>query len=98
MLEREELISQLTIDTQEKIMNMGKRAKPDEMERLIREICAQNAYTLAEHAIILNRKTTHALYDKYLTPLLQEHKIDKTNPEKPNHPNQKYRTILSEKK
>ena len=98
VLEREELISQLTIDTQEKIMNLGKRAKPDEMERLIREICAQNAYTLAELAIILNRKTTHALYDKYLTPLLREHKIEKTNPEKPNHPNQKYRTILSEKK
>ena len=98
VLEREELISQLTIDTQEKIMNLGKRAKPDEMERLIREICSQNAYTLAELAIILNRKTTHALYDKYLTPLLREHKIEKTNPEKPNHPNQKYRTILSEKK
>ena len=97
-LDREQLISLLTIDTQEKVLNLGKRASPDDMMRLIREICAQKTLTAAELAMILNRKSTNALYNRYLLPLLREHKIEKTNPEKPNHPNQKYRTILSEKR
>ena len=97
-LDREQLISLLTIDTQEKVLNLGKRASPDDMMRLIREICAQRSFTATELAVILNRKNKRALSDRYLLPLLREHKIEKTNPEKPNHPNQKYRTILSEKK
>ena len=97
-LNREQLISLLTIDTQEKVLNLGKRASPDDMMRLIREICAQRSFTATELAVILNRKNKRALSDRYLLPLLREHKIEKTNPEKPNHPNQKYRTILSEKK
>ena len=97
-LNREQLISLLTIDTQEKVLNLGKRASPDDMMRLIREICAQRSFTATELAVILNRKNKRALSDRYLLPLLREHKIEKTNPEKPNHPNQKYRTIRSEKK
>ena len=96
--DRNQLISLLTIDTQERVLNLGKRACPDDMMRLIREICAQNIFTVAELAAILNRKNTKDLYNRYLLPLLRDHKIEKTNPEKPNHPNQKYRTILSEKK
>lgn len=95
-LTRENLVSLLTIDTQERVWSLGKRASPDDMMRLIREICAQNIFTVAELAAILNRKNTKDLYNRYLLPLLREHKIEKTNPEKPNHPNQKYRTILSD--
>ena len=95
---RENLVSLLTIDTQEKVWSLVKRTKPRDMMGLIREICAQNIFTVSELAVILNRKNTKDLYNRYIFPLLREHKIEKTNPEKPNHPNQKYRTILSEKK
>ena len=86
---RENLVSLLTIDTQEKVWSLVKRTKPRDMMGLIREICAQNIFTVSELAVILNRKNTKDLYNRYIFPLLREHKIEKTNPEKPNHPKPK---------
>lgn len=98
-LSRDILIESLSADTREKIKKLGRRVSDvDDMKILIREICAQNTFTLVELATILNRKTTHSVYERYIVPLLQEQKLEKTNPEKPNHPYQRYRAILSGKK
>ena len=67
------------------------------MEQTIREICSQKDFTLDELCIILGRKNSKTLYDNYIKKLLNEKKLIKTNPDKPTSPNQKYKTVLSQK-
>jgi len=95
--EKEELLNILSEETKFRINRVGKRTNPEYMKEIIREICSQADFTLDELCIILERKKRSTLYDNYITKLLNEKKLQKTNPEKPTSPKQKYRTILSQK-
>jgi len=90
------LLNKLSDETKLKISEIGKRTKPDEMKLIIREICSQADFTIDELCIILEKKSRSTFYYKYITELVSEKKIQKTNPEKPTSPKQKYRTILSQ--
>ena len=95
--QRDELLNRLSDETKYNVSTIGKRANPEKMEHIIREICSQADFTLDELCIILERKSRSTLYDWHISPLLNEKKIQSTNPGKPTHPQQKYRTILSQK-
>jgi len=95
--EKEKLLNLLSEETKFRINRVGKRTNPEYMKEIIREICSQADFTLDELCIILARKNRSTLYDNYIKKLLNEEKIQKTNPEKPTSPKQKYRTILSQK-
>ena len=94
---RDELISTFSKPLQNKIFTIGKRASPETMFLIIREICAERDSTLEEISLILNRKNKKDIYNRYLSPLLSEGKIIKIFPENPHHPNQKYRAVLTAK-
>ncbi len=93
--QRDTLLHKLSDETKITLTTIGKRTYPDKMKQIIREICSQSDFSLDELCIILERKSRSTLYDNYISQLLNEKKLQKTNPEKPNHPDQKYRTILS---
>ena len=95
--EKERLLILLSDETRSRIKSVGKRTNPENMEQTIREICSQKDFTLDELCIILGRKNSKTLYDNYIKKLLNEKKLIKTNPDKPTYPNQKYRTVLSQK-
>jgi predicted HTH transcriptional regulator len=94
--QRDLLLNKLSDETKSKINITGKRTKPDGMKLIIREICSQGDFTIDDLCIILEKKSRSTFYSKYITELVSERKIQKTNPEKPTSPKQKYRTILSQ--
>ncbi|WFN36725.1 hypothetical protein L1994_11410 [Methanomicrobium antiquum] len=97
LTERDLLLSSLSEETKMALLKLGKRTRPEIMKDLIREICSQKDFTLDELCIILGRKNSKTLYDNYIKKLLNEKKLIKTNPDKPTSPNQKYKTVLSQK-
>jgi hypothetical protein len=94
--QRDILSKKLSDGTRTKLYKMGKRSKPFEMKQIIREICSLADFTIDELCIILDRKSRSTFYSKYISELMNEKKIQRTNPEKPTSPKQKYRTILSQ--
>jgi len=95
--QRDVLLNKLSDETKYNVTTIGKRANPEKMKHIIREICSQADFSLDELCIILERKSRSTLYNRYISSLVDEKKIQKTSPEKPTHPHQKYRTILSQK-
>ena len=97
LTERDLLLSSLSEETKMALLKLGKRTRPEIMKDLIREICSQSELSLEEICLILERKSKVTIYNAYITPLLNEKKLIKTNPDKPTSPNQKYKTVLSQK-
>ncbi|MDD3052555.1 MAG: ATP-binding protein [Candidatus Cloacimonetes bacterium] len=95
--EKDKLLTLLSNETKIRINEVGKRTNPEFMKEIIREICSQEDFTLDELCIILGRKNRTTLYDNYIKKMLNEKKLIKTNPDKPTSPNQKYKTVLSQK-
>ena len=81
----------LPLELKERIKQLGKRANPKEMERLIIDLCNWNPLSLKEIAKLINRKTSSVRY-LYLNKLIAQGKLFYTIPEMLNHPNQKYTT------
>jgi DNA-binding transcriptional ArsR family regulator len=96
LTERDLLLSSLSEETKMALLKLGKRTRPEIMKDLIREICSQSEFTIDELCIILEKKSRSTFYYKYISELVKEKKLIKTNPEKPTYPNQKYRTVLSQ--
>ena len=88
------LLVELPPDLQEKVRQLGQRAKPEKMEEIILELCAVHDYNLEELSIILKRRPNH-LREKFLNSLMKKGKLGYTRPEVINHPKQAYRTITS---
>ncbi|EHQ36271.1 Fic family protein [Methanoplanus limicola] len=97
LTERDLLLSSLSEETKMALLKLGKRTRPEIMKDLIREICSQAEFTIDELCIILEKKSRSTFYYKYISGLLNEKKLIKTNPDKPTSPNQKYKTFLSQK-
>lgn len=97
LTERDLLLSSLSEETKMALLKLGKRTRPEIMKDLIREICSQAEFTIDELCIILEKKSRSTFYYKYISGLLNEKKLIKTNPDKPTSPNQKYKTVLSQK-
>jgi hypothetical protein len=73
-----------------KSVRVRKRARPEEMRRVIRSLCAVQALTLSELAELLGRAPA-SLQNHYLTPMLKAGSLQLLFPHHPNHPQQRYR-------
>ena len=81
---------------EERIKKIGKRAKPDEMKKLVIELCSLKPMSLLELANILKRKTSSLRY-LYVNPLIESGELFYTIPEMLSHPDQKYTTVKNKK-
>ena len=77
---------------EERVARIGKRAKPDEMKKLVIELCSLKPMSLLELANILKRKTSSLRY-LYVNPLIESGELFYTIPEMLSHPDQKYTTV-----
>ena len=77
---------------EERVEKIGKRAKPDEMKKLVIELCSLKPMSLLELANILKRKTSSLRY-LYVNPLIESGELFYTIPEMLSHPDQKYTTV-----
>lgn len=77
---------------EERVAGIGKRAKPDEMKKLVIELCRLEPMSLLELANILKRKPSSLRY-LYVNPLIESGELFYTIPEMLSHPDQKYTTV-----
>ena len=77
---------------EERVARIGKRAKPDEMKKLVIELCKLEPMSLLELANILKRKPSSLRY-LYVNPLIESGELFYTIPEMLSHPDQKYTTV-----
>ena len=77
---------------EERVEKIGKRAEPDEMKKLVIELCSLKPMSLLELANILKRKTSSLRY-LYVNPLIESGELFYTIPEMLSHPDQKYTTV-----
>ena len=77
---------------EERVEKIGKRAKPDEMKKLVIELCSLKPMSLLELANILKRKPSSLRY-LYVNPLIESGELFYTIPEMLSHPDQKYTTV-----
>lgn len=84
----------LPAELRAKIDFLGKKASRESIEELILEICNYKPCSPEVLAKILNRQSNH-IYREYIKPLKDAGKLGFTIPEMPNHPDQAYKTIIS---
>ncbi len=86
---------ELPKDIQQQIKRQGKKAKPEEMLRLVEQILASQELSTSQLARFLDR-TPEYVRCTYLKPLVEQGRIAPSNPENPTDPNQTYRTAPPE--
>lgn len=83
--------SLLPKDLQDKIPPAGTKPRKAEVAGVILEICNFKEFSASDLTAILGRKDRKSLVREYLTPLVEEKKLQYTIPEMPDHPDQKYK-------
>lgn len=73
----------------------GGRGSTEELRQLIIDLCQWKALSAVEIADYVERDRYH-LARNYLRPLVEEGKLERTRPDAPRSPNQKYRTAPDE--
>jgi len=82
----------LPFEVSERLPPLGKRATRDSMRRAILELCSWRPLMPAEIANYLNRKSAKRLVEDYISPLFIDGLLERTIPDNPAHPAQKYKT------
>jgi len=76
---------------------LGRRNKPENVRRAIRQLCAWKPLRAVQLAEVLGRDQIY-LSNNYLNPLVRSGELEYTHPETPEHPQQAYRTTAKGKK
>lgn len=69
---------------------VSRRATPEVIRNLIRQLCAWRPLSADELATLLRRTRIH-LVNEHIRPMVLAGEIERTLPDQPNHPQQKYR-------
>ena len=72
------------------VMRLNRWTPQPELRRLIRGLCRWRPLSAEELSQILDWAKTY-LQSTYIGPMVRAGELEYTNPEKPSHPNQKYR-------
>jgi ATP-dependent DNA helicase RecG len=72
-------------------MDLGKRSTPDALKKAITYLCKQYPLTAAELAELLQRSVS-TVRNHYIAPMVKNKQLQIAYPNKPNHPQQRYRT------
>ena len=71
---------------------LGKRHSPEEIRRLVVDLCRMQAWRAEELSLLL-RRNPEVVRQSYLRPLMREGLLTMTNPLEPNDPQQAYRAV-----
>lgn len=74
------------------VHQLGRRATPVQVTEAIRQLCNWRPLGAAELAEILGRGKKH-LVRNHLSPMVDAGELERTLPDQPNHPDQRYRAI-----
>ncbi|MGY4827028.1 ATP-binding protein [Sphaerotilaceae bacterium SBD11-9] len=86
------LLNELPGELAARIGALGKRQPPHLVAELIADLCRVRAWRVDELALLLNRNARH-LQQGYLRSLVGEGRLEMTQPDKPNDPQQAYRAV-----
>ena len=73
-----------------------KRVSPELMRNTILKLCCERYLTLKRLAELLNR-SPETIRSHFINPMLSEKLLELQYPDRLNHPQQAYKTLLSEK-
>ncbi|MCB1123954.1 MAG: hypothetical protein KJT03_20540, partial [Verrucomicrobiae bacterium] len=90
--ETPEDFSELPEEVAERLPVLGGKGKPQEMRHAILELCSWRPLMIQELAIYLSRSSTKSLLARYIAPMVEEGLLQRTIPNTPNHPAQRYST------
>ncbi len=88
---REALLARLSPVLQSRVQAMGKRTKPEELRRVLRELCSVETWTAKELALLVGRNPKH-LVEEHLTPMLDKGVLQPVVPHSRRHPKQAYKS------
>lgn len=88
---REGLLAQVHGNLAARIGALGQRNPPEEVREIVLALCSQRAWRAEELGLLLRRNTEY-VRNNYLRPLLRSEKLQMTNPQDVNDPQQAYRT------
>ncbi|SHE29267.1 ATP-dependent DNA helicase RecG [Lampropedia hyalina DSM 16112] len=91
-LARRALLNELQGELAARIGSLGKRGTPEDIQEVVVALCRYRSYRAEELAQLLARNI-ETVRQSYLRPLLRDGRIRMTRPEKPNDPEQAYRTV-----
>ena len=89
---RRALLNALSGELAAKVGAIGQRHPPEEVRRVVVELCSLHAWRVEELASLL-RRNAETVRQNYLRPLMREGRLAMTNPDEPNDPEQAYRTV-----
>lgn len=90
---RNALLNEVSGSLAVRIGEIGLRHPPEQVRALIVDLCRMRPWKAEELAILLKRKPETIRQD-YLRPLLAQKQIAMTIPDKPNSPQQAYRSVV----
>lgn len=90
------LLNEIPGELAVQIGSLGQRNSPDLVRNVVVLLCGHRAYRAEELARLLGRNV-ETVRQNYLRPLLQAGRVVMTLPEKPNDPDQAYRTVTADK-
>ncbi|MEQ9369364.1 MAG: ATP-binding protein [Coleofasciculus chthonoplastes F3-SA18-01] len=82
---------------EDRLASIGKRTAPEEIKALILELCKHQDRSSSELASLVKRQRKYLL-ENYIKPLVDKGLLEYTIPDKPNTPDQTYRTSRDAKK
>lgn len=86
------LLNELPGELAARIGGLGQRHPPEEIRKVVVALCGHRDYRAEELAQLLARNV-ETVRQNYLRPLLRAGRITMTRPDKPNDPEQAYRTV-----
>jgi predicted HTH transcriptional regulator len=87
---RESLLAQVPGNLAVRIGALGQRNPPDEVREIVLALCSQRSWRAEELGVLLQRNTEY-VRNNYLRPLLRSGRLQMTNPQDVNDPQQAYR-------
>ena len=93
---RRALLNELPGELAAQVGGLGLRRPPEDVRDVVVALCRQRAYRAEELGLLLARNV-ETVRQNYLRPLLRSGRIAMTRPDKPNDPEQAYRTVEGER-
>ncbi len=87
-----ELLRGCSAEIRSSVAALGGKPNAAELRRVIVELCRLRWWTPKQLAFVLARRSPTKLTEKHLSPLVNEGRLERRFPHRPNHPEQAYRT------